>query len=272
MLSRPQKGNIETVNDLDGFLINFWRAVTYADPLAIVDKLLYPVSEIDLYARHKYLKNEGKPDIDRLYNDYKYYDLDTACYWLWGISQWIGGDWCNLNNKSIHKKRPNLSDNGQGIVQKRLFTKETLLAYITALKHRTLNVRFCCGDWQRVLNLKTIEYNGLTSIFLDPPYSNVRDANLYNNDSFEISKQVYGWALEHGNNKNMRIAFCGYLSENYSFPKEWEVLQWLPFGGMANVSKKENTRGKENKYQEFVAFSPYCLKPERQATIFELME
>src|SRR6516165_9696 len=46
----PIRG-IETVNDADGFIANFWRAVQ-ADPAAVAKWVDWPVNENDLHARH----------------------------------------------------------------------------------------------------------------------------------------------------------------------------------------------------------------------------
>ncbi len=54
LLARPSEPKIETVNDMDGLLTNFWRAVR-AEPDAVADLMNWPVNEIDLEARHKWL-------------------------------------------------------------------------------------------------------------------------------------------------------------------------------------------------------------------------
>lgn len=47
-------GHTETVNDADGLLCNFWRAMR-ADPDAVAEHADYPVSEADAHARHRWL-------------------------------------------------------------------------------------------------------------------------------------------------------------------------------------------------------------------------
>jgi DNA adenine methylase len=60
LLSRPQPfSGLETVNDLDGFIPNFWRAVK-ADPAAVAAHVDWPISELDLHARHSWLVNTGR--------------------------------------------------------------------------------------------------------------------------------------------------------------------------------------------------------------------
>src|SRR5689334_15904688 len=56
LLGRPKHSEIvsETVNDADGLLINFWRAVS-ADSEAVARHADYPISASDLTARHAWL-------------------------------------------------------------------------------------------------------------------------------------------------------------------------------------------------------------------------
>jgi DNA adenine methylase len=50
---------VETVNDADGYIANFWRALT-ADPDAVAHYCDWPVNETDLFARHLWLVNSGR--------------------------------------------------------------------------------------------------------------------------------------------------------------------------------------------------------------------
>src|SRR5439155_17784567 len=62
LLLRPGgAGQIETVNDADGLLANFWRALQ-RDPDAVADAADNPVNEADLHARHLWLLGQ-KPRI-----------------------------------------------------------------------------------------------------------------------------------------------------------------------------------------------------------------
>ena len=66
LLARPEDhvGRIETINDIDGYVANFWRAVK-ADPEAVAVAADNPVNELDLTARHLWLVNEGRARIAR---------------------------------------------------------------------------------------------------------------------------------------------------------------------------------------------------------------
>ena len=55
LLGRPGgAGKYETVNDAHSMLANFWRAVR-SDPLEVARYADYPIIEIDMHARHRYL-------------------------------------------------------------------------------------------------------------------------------------------------------------------------------------------------------------------------
>jgi site-specific DNA-adenine methylase len=113
MLARPTAPRIETVNDLDCFLANFWRAVT-AKPEFVAQYADWPVNEADLHARHKWLVNR-KEFRERMRKDPAYFDAKIAGWWVWGICQWIGSGWCasgtlpNRSTPSRENRRPHLS-------------------------------------------------------------------------------------------------------------------------------------------------------------------
>jgi DNA adenine methylase len=116
LLACPHPGHTETVNDADGLLCNFWRALQ-ADPDAVAQHADYPVSELDLHARHRWLVAR-RADVEQLLEDPDWYDAKAAGWWVWGISQWIGSGWCSVSPKEIDRKagsRPHLSDGGMGI-------------------------------------------------------------------------------------------------------------------------------------------------------------
>ena len=276
LLSRPHAPKIETVNDLDCYLSNFWRAVQAA-PDEVAEWANWPVNEADLSARHlwllqyKPLKVQGDPD---------YFDSKIAGWWLWGICAWIGGGWCSgkgpwesIDGELTNRKLPNLGSggcginrqlphlgNGQGINRQNQF--ETRLDYIKSiigeLSTRLRNVRVCCGDWERICGDTVTHKHGLTSVFLDPPYTAEagRDSDLYRTDSLTVGHRVCEWALEHGDHPKMRIAVCGYEGE-YQFPDSWECLSWKTAGGFG---AGRGGKGDSNRHRERIWFSPHCLK------------
>src|SRR6266436_9987009 len=103
LLGRPTPARIETVNDLDCYIANFWRAVQ-ADPAGVTGYADWPVNEADMHARHLWLVNQDEFRA-KIKSDPEYFDAKIAGWWVWGISQWIGGGWCS---------RPELVGRGQG--------------------------------------------------------------------------------------------------------------------------------------------------------------
>lgn len=79
LLARPEwhLGKMETVNDKDGLLANFWRAVV-ADPEAVAYCADWPVNENDQHARHAWLVSQKETLQERLEGDPEYYDAKVA--------------------------------------------------------------------------------------------------------------------------------------------------------------------------------------------------
>lgn len=111
LLGRPGgAGKIETINDRDRYVANFWRAVA-ADPIAVAQHADWPVNEADLHARHKWLVNQVEFR-ERMHTDPDYFDVKIAGWWVWGLCQWIGGGWCVEPN---NRKHPKLDGIGKGV-------------------------------------------------------------------------------------------------------------------------------------------------------------
>jgi DNA adenine methylase len=92
LLAAPSPAPTETVNDRDGYLVNFWRAVQAA-PEAVWQHADQPVSEADLHARHVWLLAQGDFR-EQMLTDPHFYDVKIAGWWVWGLSLWIGDGWC----------------------------------------------------------------------------------------------------------------------------------------------------------------------------------
>ena len=213
LLSRPAfDGNrIETVNDLDGHLANFWRALQ-ADPDAVAYYADWPVSELDLHARGDWLyyRPSACEWVEQLRADPEFYDAKSAGWWVWFVSSWIGGlPSIHGNNRAgtpetgLYDVLPHLGNAGQGVARQRPHLgsggqgngvhqvkrqmpatnvggdaangdgrrREYLTEYLRALAARLERVRVCCGDWSRVTGPSVTWKHGVTAVFLDPPYS-----------------------------------------------------------------------------------------------------
>lgn len=93
LLGNPHPANREIVADTNGHICNFWRAIRN-DPEGAAYWADYPTTHHDLTARHKWLIEWGATASDNLLNDAEWYDVKAAGWWVWGISNWIGGGWC----------------------------------------------------------------------------------------------------------------------------------------------------------------------------------
>ena len=260
LLARPHRPRIETVNDLDGFLVNFWRAVQH-DPDAVAHWADWPVSEIDLHARHGWLINR-RARLAWSLEDPEFYDPKIAGWWVWGMSCWIGSGWCSGRGPWMHdgahlrdsRQRPHLGDAGQGVNHKR-----PLAEYLQSLSDRLRRVRICCGSWDRVCGPSVTTKHGVTGVFLDPPYAFAeRAAGLYAQDN-DVSADVRQWAIEHGDDPLLRIALCGY-QEEHEMPDSWSCVAWKPPVGFDGQNRD---RDNKNRGRERIWFSPHCLNTGR---------
>lgn len=127
---RGKPTRVETVNDIEGFLVNAWRAIQHA-PAEVAAYCDHPVTELDLHSRHAWLvgyvpepefgvippyiaddpvlleaflagwrasyrPNDPHGLRERLMSDPDYYDAKAAAWWIWGASIWIGSGWCSM--------------------------------------------------------------------------------------------------------------------------------------------------------------------------------
>src|SRR5262245_33082257 len=76
LLTRPHAPGIETVNDLDAHIPNFWRAVQAAPEALAAQLASMPVFEVDLHAYHTWLiaPEAHAAFVARLMGDPDYYD------------------------------------------------------------------------------------------------------------------------------------------------------------------------------------------------------
>lgn len=292
--SMPEGNSIETVNDADAHVANFWRAIRH-DPDATADAADRPVSELDLHAVGDALfirpsnrwPEEPKDWADWLRADETHYCPERAGCWAWFLSNWIGGlpsiDASeNRNEAGVHRKRPHLGDAGKGVSRRRPHLsnagmgvsrkrphlgnagmgecarrRQVLLDWFGLLADRLRNVRVCCGDWSRVCGPSVTGAGSPCGVFLDPPYSAEagRDNRLYSTESATVAHDVREWCLANGNDKSLRIALCGYEGE-HDMPG-WECVEWKTHGGYANQG---DGAGRENAHRERIWFSPGCIK------------
>lgn len=276
LLKAPISTRTETVNDLNGFVANFWRAVK-ADPEGVARWADWPVSEKDLEARHGWLMNRAEMLCWSL-GDPDHFDSKIAGWWVWGQCAWIGSGWCmgdgpwvsngvdfvkrardakNNESPGVRRALPALSNGGMGInrqipnaesTDRRQFISEWCLA----LSKRLRDVRIACGDWQRTVTPTVTTRHGLTAVFLDPPYgSDAIAQGLYQRET-GVAAEVVAWCAEHGSDPKLRIALCGYEGD-------YDLPGWTVACGKATNGGYGSGAGNKNHVRERIWFSPHCV-------------
>lgn len=272
LLQRPHAAKFETVNDMDGLLANFWRAVR-ADPEAVADHADWPCNEADLHARHVWLVGQRERLTERLMGDADFYDAKAAGWWVWGSCNWIGSGWCSgqgpwvsiegelkdvrklphlSSAQGVNRQLPHLSE-GRG-VNRKLF----ILDWFVSIGDRMRDVRVACGDWSRVTGPAVLDAGGgLTGVFLDPPYSSEEHSIKYADGQPDVARDVMEWCAANGDNKSLRIVLAGYAGEHDSLTDiGWRAVPWKARGGYGSQG---DGRGRENSTRERLWLSPHCM-------------
>ena len=265
LLAAPDGKRIETINDFDGFVANFWRALAH-DPDAVAHAADWPVNEVDLMARHSWLVRHRQPITEQLCADPAWYDARSAGWWVWGACNWIGGGWCSGdgpwvhdgtrlvrkeggagqcikrqlpqlgNGQGINRKLPHLGDAGQGINRDSgpLTRRAFIMDWFGKLHERLRDVRVTCGDWQRVLKDSVTTRHGLTAVFLDPPYEKGDMDYGAGGMGLGIADAVREWCAANGNDPKLRIVLCGHAGEHDALLEHgWHLRTWKAGGGYA---------------------------------------
>lgn len=240
LLHAPAVASLEVINDYNGFVANFWRAVKH-QPAAVAEWADYPVSHIDLGARHRWLMEQRDRLGAALHDPAWPGDAQVAGWWLWGQCAWIGsGCVAGVRDVQALGQVPHASDAGMGV----LLTSggRTAWRWLHALADRLERVRVVHGEWSRCLN----HYGGAdTAVFLDPPYDGFE--GLYRAES--VAQAVAAWCQAHG---HLRVALCGHVGD-YDLPG-WDVQRWdrgrFTYGGHQTTA------------QECVWYSPGCQTPQ----------
>ncbi len=183
------------------------------------------------------------------------------------------------NKRVWLNRRPALSTAGQGVHLPSLGNDRGIhgvstppcVDWFRELQVRLRRVRVACGDWTRVLGAsvlgkgKNVGGRRPCAVFLDPPYdAEFRDSGLYAEDELGISRRVAEWAIEHGDDSDLRIALCGYDGE-HEMPPDWTVYEWKAARG---YSSEKNS----NRHRERIWFSPHCLPIDSQQGLFDSVE
>lgn len=261
LLARPQPfTGTETINDANGYVANFWRAVSQ-DPEAVARHADHPVLENDLHARHRWLWERRDQLRAQLEADPEWCDPKIAGWWVWGMGTFFTGAWCVRNP---NRSKP---DCAGGVMARGIHgTSRDHYQWMRDLQARLRRVRVLCGDYKRALTpvvIQTPNANDLTGVFLDPPYTHEgRDGRCYGDDDDpDVFDQVVEWAIVNAN-PQVRIVVAGYDSR--PMPEGWREVSWEGHGG-------HNRRGEnQNKDRERLWLSPHCIQPAAVTTIDDL--
>jgi hypothetical protein len=293
LLARPLPfAGVETVNDADGLLANFWRAVAL-HPEEVAHHADWPVNEADLHARHIWLLGQRDSLADRLMGDADYCDPKAAGWWVWGCSAWIGSGWCSgegpwesvdgvlrkaAAGRGVNRKLPHVGDAGRGMnrqlphvgnagrgVNRQLphvgnaGRGEYIRQTFAELHGRLRDVRVACGDWTRVIGNAVLGFRTPCAVFLDPPYD--EGAMDYSIGGRGIGADVRQWCLANGARPELRIALCGYEGDHEELEGYgWSVHAWKTNGGYGGGRGGDAAK---NQHRERVWFSPHCLSKQQ---------
>ena len=96
LLAAREPASLEVIGDQNCFVANFWRALKY-QPDTVWAESDYPVSHIDLFARHRWLTEPARvAELRDALTDAEWPgDPRIAGWWLWGQCCWIGSGWCD---------------------------------------------------------------------------------------------------------------------------------------------------------------------------------
>jgi site-specific DNA-adenine methylase len=272
LLGAPEGKRIETINDADGFLANFWRAI-HAAPEAVAHYADWPCNEVDLFARHSWLVRHAQELTDKLHADPEFFDAKIAGWWCWGACNWIGDGWCSGDGpwvlgdddkfvksagRGINRKLPHLGDAGRGINRQTDGERSAFIrSWFLALHERLRDVRVTCGDWSRVCKDSVTTRHGLTALFLDPPYAKGAMDYGAGGMGLGIAEDVRAWCKANGQNEKLRIVLCGHAGEHDALLAHgWTERKWAARKGYAVTEE-----ALANSASETIWCSPHC-RPE----------
>jgi len=308
LLRRPHTANrtyySETVNDLDGLLVNAWRSMQMA-PDAMADAASWPVSEADVHARHlALLKWREDRNLERLMADPLFHDPVMAGWWAWGQSCWIGSGWCSgrgswivgddgrihkqarqARQPGVQRQRPHIGDNGQGVNHAGTrqpgvgdyhpMTMPELQRWFRFLAARLRHVRILNGDWTRACKLGALRTlpvrsgKGAAGVFLDPPYlvAGNRCDDLYTHDDGDsVAMAVQRWCSERTEDTDVRVVLAGFDGEHEILAERhgWRCVPWYRSGFLKGGMSNVAGSGANQQNRERLWMSPSCLVPESE--------
>ena len=278
LLGRPggaPSSGLEIVNDVDGYIVNVWRALKH-DPDAAISWSDDVRAEYNLNARHLWLVNEGRARLTAgLQTDPEWYDAQVAGWWLYGVAMWIGdafasgtGPWTSAaiheasklphagdDGQGVHRQLPYASGDGQGVHRQLPHAGNDgqggsvfpgVYALARRLSDRLRRVLITNGDWERVLSDSVSRAaSGITGIYLDPPYRSYQDTYAAGRDGDieDLWQRIERYAATTPH----RVVISGYAGD-LDPPKGWRTIPYTASGTSS-----------ANRTNEVFWVSPNCL-------------
>lgn len=260
------------INDANGYIVNFWRAVKHA-PNEIANAIGYPYSIVDLSAQNEAMIRDEANLLASLRADPDYYSLRHAVAFVRYscCSVMFGG----FRAKASFRQRPT------GLCGVDCNPHDTMRKTSKLLEKAMI---FCTEDFSSVVSPAQTCWLGATLIFLDPPYDNAdycydssntakgknkRDVKKAKKAKLEgqalddttqgknpsIATQVLDWCIKFnddpkrkknysGGKTNTVVALCCYSNDNAKVLLDhgWHQMNWHQSLGFFGAN-----RGKDNK-------------------------
>lgn len=247
LLACPSPASLEVIGDQSCYVANFWRAVKFR-PAEVASWADYPVSHIDLAARHAWLtqpERVGRLTASLLDPEWPG-DAQVAGWWVWGQCAWIGSGWCekpvqasvgaqkpflNHAGMGIQSQIPHVGNAGRGIQAGAEGGRgEHIGRVVAALARRLEDVRVVHGAWDRCLNMHYGDGGRRAGVLLDPPYAAYE--RLYRHAE-PVAHECARWAAGNG---HARVVLCGHAGDyDDLLPVGWRIVRWsrgrLTYGG-----------------------------------------
>lgn len=252
LLARPQPfAGLEIVNDANGYVANFWRAVQQS-PDEVAKHADHPCLENDLHARHRWLSERRDQLQQALEDDPEWCDPKIAGWWVWGMSNYFNGAWCV--RKKLYRCKPMTRPTGVCV------SSADPYQWMGELQDRLRRVRVLCGDYTRALTPSVVRnyesQTNVTGVFLDPPYDG-GDQRVYGEDvdGKRIFQDAMDWAITNASPK-VRVVLAGYDSR--PMPEGWREVSWEGNGGHG---RRRSHEANTNSNRERLWLSPSCIQP-----------
>jgi site-specific DNA-adenine methylase len=282
LLARPMPiaANVhETVNDIDGTIVNIWRSIRQ-DPETLAVWLDRPPAEADLVAVHNYLV-ENKERIEQLVKSHPdACDTLAAAYHLHYLRyktrdfRLQGTLRTAKPHHTVHRRNYQLMLVRDYDLRRAIFDKQGA-AQLYAIARRLRYVRILCGDWSRCFTgyyWRGKESSGsqlTVGVYMDPPYADTDRSDVYTHESYEVAYEAMEWCLQHAHEPWLRIVFSSY--DEFLKPPwcerlaagGWRIINWKAKGGYSGLGKREVNL---NPRREVLYISPNC-RPHPQAVL-----